>query len=503
MSRRSVISYQLSTCSVAPCGRRRRVAPPAFSLAELMIAIAILGIGLLVVASMFPIAWGKARDLSQHTTTVAVAETAEMTVKLVTRVDSAAECRNFTSFAGDYVVETRSSYPTPTPLSSFLNGGSPSDTKVHPLTLENVLVVAPSGGSSPIITDQTWLLMDPDAADPADQYRITPGDDPTNPSDLRPDPNLAVPCPGQDTVEWYNVPQVLLHQRVFPAVDPYPNALIPPHPGIDQWNARLETRRYCWAVFHRLNEVIEHPLPPNPPGDSGEQARFRKERRAAARTPRVFTMYYVILTRTQGQRFARQDEVQLAAGAITALNHTTAIPADVMFPSPWLVPITTPDPQVASRQLNYRVATSGNPDVVPRGVPTEVLVEVAAATDDDFRDFFAPGAWFIDSVNGEFYRVVKARYVDTGFSDNRFPGASGDPAAVLTLDREIFVEDLIDPQISPNPPFKQIPGAGPVDARRVWVFPPAIERLAQDEWAVQGPSPVVAIDVRSMVIPPR
>ena len=60
---------------------------------------------------MFPVAWGKARDLTQHGVAQSCVEIAHQHVKATCRVDSsqpstAYEKFNFTSFAGDYVVET-------------------------------------------------------------------------------------------------------------------------------------------------------------------------------------------------------------------------------------------------------------------------------------------------------------------------------------------------------------------------------------------------------------
>ncbi|MCP4591150.1 MAG: prepilin-type N-terminal cleavage/methylation domain-containing protein [bacterium] len=469
----------------------------AFSLAELMIAIAILGLGLLVVASMFPIAWSKARDLSQHTAATAVAEAAAITFEQLARVDGASECLNYTSFAGDYVVETKAIIiPTGLPHSSFnkvpVDAKAPSDTYVHPLSMENALMdVPPSGGVSPVITEGTWLLMDGSRSGSDDLYWL----------DVHMD--LGTVCGGEGTrgdILWYDQPQVLFHQRVHPALAPYPVG--GSDPELQEWQDRLETRRYAWAVFHRLNEPILHPTPP---ATSAQHARFIRERRAAARTPRQFTLYYVTLRRNPGQRFCRQDEDAAAtSGSNIALPHTVGNLNDVMFPTPWLVPLVVPQVVGGSRALNYRDNTlSTQKDVVPRGLPTEVLVEADLNAGDDIREFFPPGTWFIDSVNGETYRVTKRRLSDAGFGDSRFVGNMTSPVeALLTLDREIFVDDLFDPGVSIDPPYNQVPGTVPVASRRVWVFPPAIERVDSTTWLVQGASPVADVNTRFKVIYP-
>ena len=76
--------------SLSPHPEKRatpRTDRPAFSLAELMIAIVILGLGLLMVASMFPVGWLKARELAEFTTSQSIIGVAEMTVKSLCRVE--------------------------------------------------------------------------------------------------------------------------------------------------------------------------------------------------------------------------------------------------------------------------------------------------------------------------------------------------------------------------------------------------------------------------------
>jgi prepilin-type N-terminal cleavage/methylation domain-containing protein len=49
----------------------------AFSMVELMFAVVILGIGMLITSSMFPIAWFKAREVAEATVVPALADAAE------------------------------------------------------------------------------------------------------------------------------------------------------------------------------------------------------------------------------------------------------------------------------------------------------------------------------------------------------------------------------------------------------------------------------------------
>ena len=499
----SAISHQLSASSscapgVPPCSDRRS-RRASFSLAELMIAITILGIGLLVVAAMFPIAWGKARDLAQHTTAVTCAETAEMTVKLLARVDSATEGQNFTSFAGDYLVETAT--PIANDCGEYVGCKDrdpmlPHDTLVHALTMHNVLTITPAG-SSPLVTEEGWRLID---AITGESYDLNqPDDDPEHGSYIEAVDQWYGPRKDQEDQPEY-APQVRLHERVYPSVDPYPDAETPDPEEVEEWNARLDTRRYCWAVFHRLTE----PLVDLEVLEEMSDADFYAARRAAASGPRTFTMYYVTLRRTPGQRFARQDADELRGNSpqVQALPHTGTEPTDVKFPTPWLVPLITPKVSQAARALNFR--DQRDPDEAPRGVPTEVLVEYEDGKGDDLRTFFGPGTPFIDALTGEVYRVTKQRAADDGFNDTRFDDSGpADLEAMLTLDREIFMEDLrADPDEPYNDEDPEVENLAE-DLRWVWVFPPPIERVAADEWIVDGTSPVVAIEVRSLVIHPQ
>ena len=464
-------------------------APRAFSLAELMIAIVILGLGLLVAAAMFPIAWGKARDLAEHTTVEGVTAAAEAAVKLALRVDSAADCTNYTSFAGDYVAETSNAYESPFFMSS-------SDTWVHPLTVENILITPHPSRPSPILPEPNWIL--------SQVVRKSLGYDLSVSYVLQPDdPNLLTVCPNgglNDStgapVGWYAKPQILFQERVFPPVGPW----VDPTTGAQEaarWNSLVDTRVYGWTAFHKLNEPIAHPICA-PPCASGTQqmADFLAARKEAAIRPRVFTMYYVTLRRGVGQRFACQDESQFAADppVIKAHPHQPSNPTDSKFPAPWLVPLKTPDPIASPPELNLRLDPTSNN--VPRGVPTEVTLEVNDQ-DDDFRQFFPVGAQFIDHVNGEVYRVVNRRFDDSAVPKKAF----------LTLDREIFIEDTRDPIREPNPPYNELPPtAGNENRNRyVWVFPPSIEARStpNDPVLVEGRSPVVDIVVRSLTIQPQ
>ena len=62
-----------------------RTSRSGFSLIEMMIAIVILGLGLVMVATMFPVAWDRARTLSEHTTEQTIASAAHARMEATLR----------------------------------------------------------------------------------------------------------------------------------------------------------------------------------------------------------------------------------------------------------------------------------------------------------------------------------------------------------------------------------------------------------------------------------
>ena len=84
-----------------------------FSLVELMIAIVILGLGLVMVATVFPVAWGRARELSEFTQQQSITPAAQ---NLTSRILRAAPADLGTatvgpSFAGDLLRRGNFLYP--------------------------------------------------------------------------------------------------------------------------------------------------------------------------------------------------------------------------------------------------------------------------------------------------------------------------------------------------------------------------------------------------------
>ena len=75
-------------------------------MAEMMIAIIILGLGLLMVATMFPVAWTRARDLAEFTNHNTASQAAQTTVQMLCRVYNPAIGLSVSSFLGDTQIPT-------------------------------------------------------------------------------------------------------------------------------------------------------------------------------------------------------------------------------------------------------------------------------------------------------------------------------------------------------------------------------------------------------------
>lgn len=327
--------------------RRRRTARSAFSLAELMIAIVILGLGLLMVASMFPVGWLKARELAEFTTSQSIISVAETTVKQLSRVDGPADplytIGQGSSFAGDLLL-------TGTPF---------TDTLVHVLNVENLL---------------------------ADNEAIAVAEDPWKVEGLV-DLRTSLPPVGrfQPDRMWYGETQVTFGERVYP---PMPTGMVPGDPG---WNGALATRRFAWSVLYRLPvPPTPTPVPPSPPAPPEPGIYAINE---ALASTREFAAYYVTLRRTQPtHRFAQQDHpgVDDAGGLLDFVTPANSVivpqvsASDLKFPVAWLVP------------LDLIVSGAGIP------ATAEVMLN---AGPDNISPMLPPGSQFVVSGTGSVYRV--------------------------------------------------------------------------------------------------
>lgn len=431
------MQQRLPTC-LTP---RRR----ALSLIELMIAVVILGLGLIMVATMYPVAWKRTRDLAEFTTHQTVSANADTHVRALLR--PAGPNLDVAHFAGDLIFDP----------ASMANAASLiySDTRVHAVNMENIQ--AASGGSQRVlIAEDPWRL----------EYAV----------DLFTDPRAAE-LPARLLDNSYVIPRISLGDRLVSPLPPRSEPFDSPDPA---WDAQFESRRFAWAVFSRLRDYVG-PDPVTNPAFHVDQAA-----RAVAET-RTFDMYYVTLRRPQALRtYARQSDVLGDSPDPTFLNAAesvgySAMPRanDLMLPTPWRVKLQFSDALVSRSS--------------PSELPAEVVVP-AGSGPGYLVDMFPVGAHFIDEINGLAYQVEQRKVSGTG--NNR--------TALLTLDKEIFFDDVNLVGYQPCETCDPTVLDPEELARTVWVFPPPVER--DDSGALigfTGPPPVVDIDVVTVNLTPR
>ncbi len=414
-----------------------------FSLLELMIAIVILGIGLIMVATMFPIAWRRASDLTEFTSQRAMYNLAHTTCEWLLQVDNSRQVsaseESRGSFAGDLIIDENVVPP-------FVTGPTEMQPRVHSLHIENAKL-GPMPGYYPERNDAT------SAASPPFRLAQIPADLPF----------------GTAAAFFYEVaygrPQIRLEDRVYPPLRPRLNVDAQgAFTGLDEeWDNELDERRFAYAVFHKLAEatLLED-----------------------IDSERNFTMYYAALKRPRSTaRYAQQDASITPDPLQRALPVTPqALPEDddLLFPVPWRVQVYIPPSNIISK-----TSITGVPTVVEVNNPT-------LPTDPFVVDFFQQGTFFIDEVNGQVYEVTNRRL---------FTPTGGKEQAILTLDREVFIEDVDDGASFPGNVFLD----GDEQLRAVWVFPPPVvpDRGAGNPPEFSGKPPAKGIDVQTLRVSPR
>jgi len=461
------------------CRAPQRSRTRGFSLIELMVAMTILGLGLVLVATMFPVAWTRARDLAEYTTQEDITDSAEVILKQITRVDDPEDLAvTGGSFAGDIIY-----YPPATNGTAFYVEANP---RVHALYLENLT----AGTSS------------------APQRRFVPNhEDASEDNDFAPwllevmDDTRQLGMPGIKPAfmppgfydKAFGTSQIKFEQRVYPTLPRRDFSAVDNEgklTGNDEtWENALDQGRYAWAIFHRLRR--------DPMSNEEWNTYFTDASKylALAREPRQFDIYYVTLRRTrptlryavQNRAFAPNpfaDDITATERRGVAVQVNALDPEfDVVLPVPWRVQVWFPDD----------VAPAAN----PTGVPTEIEVNSDDAdTNTPFLiDFFDVGTPFIDEANGKIYHVTRRRII----------GDNADQA-LITLDQEVVLEDIDDGILYDAPADNRFDNGiveDPDERRRtVWVFPPSIERDGAGNPVFSGRQPVVGIDVRSLEVDP-
>jgi len=337
----------------SPCRR------PAFSLVELMIAIVILGLGLLVVATMFPIAWMKARDLAEYTTSTTCTDTAVATVRLLTVVSADL------SVPPNGVFDAGSDRP-----SSFLGDVDKGlDPWVHALHEENIVADAPQALLGNFLKQEDGSPIDPYAPVP----------------------------PWDPAVGGFGAPgvQIPFHERIHPPLTARPTGTPPPPADLAQWENLFSMRRFGWSVLYKFDF-----------GVSGSPV---------LSDPRTLTLYVLTLRRGQTtHRYARQDPAFSPPYGPPASGDTPVAPQalpdseDVLFPVPWRVQIALLDP-------------SGGPPGVPTEAWANTDGSGNPTTNRLVPEMMPRGAVLIDELNGNLYRVAQREFDPTKQDPAGFP----------------------------------------------------------------------------------
>jgi type II secretory pathway pseudopilin PulG len=484
-----------------------RHSSPAFSLAELMIATVILGVGLLIVAGMFPVAWMKAREQVEETSLANAASAAETLLRAkfhAARYNPAEEAKR--KAAGD--PDKANWFDPPSFLGDLrpyleASGSMGSDNRVHPVNVNNMLV------------------------DPVGYYTASRslGEPPTDPKKMPTDATKAEPFAPEEShrIDYDTRFTSLLGLLTPPDAPRVPGAharfeerLVPPMPLwpaaldssfdptadnskeiVDHWRAMLRTRRYCWAVLARMNNgcATRVYLNPDPTLVEGKVTYVTRQSWDYARD---FTLYYVTLRRTQEtQRFAQQAFEKAGTPGRSGTDWPPVIPdgsfatpralppsRDNVFPVPWRVQVFVPSPIDATDSTAVR------------GIPAEVEVNSSNVPTGPIVTGMLPrGAFLIDELNGNVYKVMRRRLYNN------------DQNAVLTLDKEITWQELMQagsnysPILDPAIAYRE-------RLRTVWVFPPSVEVAGRNanqpsnSLVFEGTQPVVGIEVRPMVLTP-
>lgn len=459
-----------------------------FSLIELMIAIIILGLGLVMVATMFPVAWGRARDLSEFTTKQTITPGAMNLLENLLRaapVDTLHASAG-PSFAGDLIVLRESQHVFPLFRQSGQTPYWIREPWVHELNMQNIRVKNPA-----FVDENPWQLED--YVDP--QPVLTNNNYPLDQINLLLDTS-------------YTAAQVTVHQRLFPPVrrrinvDPQTHVFSTSDPD-NNWDDTVATRRFTWAVFHRFREAIDQAQVWNGTINNWDRAKLE----ARAPETRLVDLYFVTLRRPQStNRYARQDPTSNLVPDPYTLTTTPVTPAaqsgdeDVMLPVAWRVQISVPKDIQPATDPATGLSLETN-------IPTEVTVPPEGFTGNETAKrmlvtMFPRGTKFIDEITGRVYTVTKVSEAIDGLS------------AKLTLDQEILQDDINlrqnDPRcdgLCPNDVSTATTVQDPDGLellRTVWVFPPPVqERAPNDVYpSFAGNTPVVGIDIRTLDFAP-
>lgn len=448
-----------------------------FSLVELMIAIIILGFGMLTIGMVLPVAWDASRRTSALTRADGATKVSREIILRKARVDGRRDLLGATGaglafdplngpdeapdtgdshsyfFLGDYdTLDLVDDDGDGTPDPEGTGSGSRVIPRVHALNMENWAF----DRNSRFLPDAAIDLAVPEGPILIEYYPPTlPDRWVGSPSTLGLDSDPAM--------ELVGAPVIRLRERTLPAM---PESLTPADP---QWIDVLSSRQYFWSVLYRFDRV------PTSPDE-----------------PRVLTLYTVTLRRTSdSNRYARQSHLRGLIGP----NPPLALGSvdDVFLPVAWRVPmilIDSPAGQPAQAFVGVTPTTTLSTYLPPQ-ISNSTLVAEVDNSKVRVAEMFSEGTYFVDDVNGNIYRVLAREYID-----------SASTIARLTVDQEVTPEELDYDPVDASPPWQV---DEPEYHRMVWVYPPPVALEArEDEAPVRfvGASPVVSIEAEPVQIFP-
>lgn len=389
---------------------------PAFSMTEMVFAIFILGIGLLFTSSMFPIAWTKARDVFEATSTESCAKAGEGMFMRTSKVNRPTDIESppFDNPVPDSTFFPNDWFSTlPGDLNSIKQPFVFPTTRVHTMNLGNIKAEMPfandnmelddlkGGGELMPVGDNGWRLSDQLAywmGQPVEVQTLTMPDD-------------------MDRAYFPNAPA---HTRMSPPMTARPDPIANP-PAAALWDEQFAGRRYCWSVLYRFSRMFGPDPDPSFGLTSPPPLQFlapEADVLKAMAEPREMTVYYVTLKRPANARYARQQGLVGNGSSATWDNavhmdqpRAMTPDMDVLMPAPWRIEASLLSP----------------PDFgeLPKGIPSEIRV-----TDIVLADMLAPKTTLIDERNGQVYRITQRR-------ETSVPAT-----AVLVLDKEYTVRDV-------------------------------------------------------------
>jgi len=483
----------------------------AFSMTELLIAVVILGIGLLITSSMFPIAWYKARDVAESAVIPSMANAGEVALEL--------QCRP---------ARPQFNPSSPVYTSSFFPGdwfpaiaGAPDlaavypDTHVHVLNAGNYLAdtgedfIDDSGTLVPV-ADDGWKLED------NLDYRMD---------------NAPQAVWFRDHALYALGPQVRAHTRLALPLEARPLAVNNPEASVvNLWEEKFELRRHCWAVLYKFNElpglsysVFAQDLNGDGnPLDPQDLARKYQLAGQDLKQPRSVTAYIFTLKRPVGARYVRQlgyDPSSASSKPIDpaepeAAPNTPSDPTDVRLPVPW----------------RFEATLVALPSASVPGVPSEIFVpyEAPSGKRNIMADVLDVDFVLLDDRTGQIFRITNRR-------ENAKPTGQTKVGVVFTLDHDYTVDETENvPNYEPDLENSSItaavrarynwasigewqrtgcaddsslPACGALredqpEQRRYWVFLPPADavRGANDTPVFNGSQPVVGVEVRQVAL---